>query len=88
MEKYTEIEHEISHVQKQLATVSGSDSLSTKSDDIDDVDDYIAALQAKETNSRKSVPKLKVENFYCNNTGVKKRDLNNREQRTLKIIWI
>lgn len=61
MEKYTEIEHEISHVQKQLATVSGSDSLSTKSDDIDDVDDYIAALQAKETNSRKSVPKLKAQ---------------------------
>ena len=68
MEKYTEIEDEISHVQKEIAAGSAYDSLSKmKNDDVDDIDDYIAALQAKETSSHKSVPKLKVYNFnYIN----------------------
>jgi len=62
MEKYTEIEDEISHVQKEIAAGSAYDSLSKmKNDDVDDIDDYIAALQAKETSSHKSVPKLKAQ---------------------------
>jgi len=60
MIKYKEIENEMNEVKKQLTTASTNAAMK-KSEDVDDLDAYITALQAEESNSQKSIPKLKAQ---------------------------